>query len=80
MDEGTEIIPLVESDSYIVVDIIANYDWYLTDDTKMQISVGVKNLTDAYQSDLDRGVERDPAYIYGPSMPRTGYFGISYGL
>ncbi len=34
-----------------------------------------RNLTDAYQADLDRGPLRDAAYVYGPRMPRS--FGIS---
>ena len=30
-----------------------------------------KNLTNAYQRDLDRGPLRDPAYVYGPRTPRS---------
>ncbi|HDQ44131.1 MAG TPA: TonB-dependent receptor [bacterium] len=41
-----------------------------------RISAGVRNLTDAYQKDLDWGPERDPAYVYGPTRPRTFYFGL----
>jgi len=42
----------------------------------MKLSAGVKNLLDAYQDDLDTGPNRDPAYVYGPSIPRTFHFGI----
>lgn len=37
---------------------------------------GVKNIFNAYQDDFDSGIDRDPAYIYGPNNPRTVYFGI----
>jgi outer membrane receptor for ferrienterochelin and colicins len=37
---------------------------------------GVKNIFNAYQDDFDSGMDRDPAYIYGPNNPRTVYVGI----
>jgi outer membrane receptor for ferrienterochelin and colicins len=44
----------------------------------MLISAGVKNIFDAYQDDLDRGPNRDSAYVYGPRFPRQ--FNISAQL
>ncbi|MCU4175446.1 TonB-dependent receptor [Carboxylicivirga sp. N1Y90] len=37
---------------------------------------GVKNIFNSYQSDFDEGINRDPAYMYGPTNPRTVYFGL----
>ncbi|MCT4586264.1 MAG: TonB-dependent receptor [Carboxylicivirga sp.] len=37
---------------------------------------GVKNIFNSYQDDFDSGADRDPAYIYGPTNPRTIYCGI----
>ncbi|MBS2213811.1 TonB-dependent receptor [Carboxylicivirga mesophila] len=37
---------------------------------------GVKNILNSFQDDFDSGMDRDPAYIYGPTNPRTVYFGI----
>ncbi len=37
---------------------------------------GVKNIFNSYQDDFDTGDGRDPAYIYGPTNPRTVYAGI----
>lgn len=45
----------------------------------VEFSGGVKNIFNAYQSDFDTGIERDPAYMYGPLSPRTIYFGIRFG-
>ncbi|GAO30876.1 TonB-dependent receptor [Geofilum rubicundum] len=41
-----------------------------------QIFAGLKNILNSYQSDFDRGGERDPGYIYGPTAPRTLQFGV----
>ncbi len=42
----------------------------------IEISCGIKNITNAYQNDFDTGKNRDSNYIYGPSAPRTIYFGL----
>ena len=38
--------------------------------------VGIKNVFNSYQNDFDSGINRDPAYVYGPTNPRTVYAGI----
>lgn len=45
----------------------------------IQFYSGIKNILNSYQSDFDTGINRDPGYIYGPSSPRTIYFGIKLG-
>ncbi len=40
---------------------------------------GVKNIFNSYQSQFDTGIDRDPAYVYGPLLPRTVYFGVKLG-
>ncbi|TRX71370.1 TonB-dependent receptor [Carboxylicivirga sp. M1479] len=37
---------------------------------------GVKNIFNSYQDDFDSGIDRDPAYVYGPTNPRTIYAGL----
>lgn len=46
---------------------------------KLQFFAGVKNVFNSYQSDFDNGINRDPAYIYGPIDPRTIYIGLKLG-
>ncbi|MFV0506367.1 MAG: TonB-dependent receptor [Bacteroidales bacterium] len=46
---------------------------------KLQIFGGVKNIFNSYQSDFDKGVDRDPSYMYGPGLPRTIYIGLKIG-
>jgi outer membrane receptor for ferrienterochelin and colicins len=45
----------------------------------LQLFTGAKNIFNSYQDDFDSGINRDPAYIYGPLLPRTVYFGIKIG-
>lgn len=40
-----------------------------------QLSTGVQNLFNAYQSDQDKGKFRDSDYIYGPALPRSYFVG-----
>ncbi|KYG72733.1 TonB-dependent receptor [Roseivirga echinicomitans] len=45
-------------------------------DTSLEFFGGIKNVFDAYQSDFDYGKNRDSNYVYGPSLPRTFFFGL----
>lgn len=49
-------------------------------DRALTITLGVKNLFDARQGDLERGVDRDPYYFYGPRTPRTLFAGMRVEL
>jgi len=46
----------------------------------IEISIGVQNVLNSFQSDKDSGLERDPYYIYGPVRPRTVFFEIKTSL
>lgn len=45
----------------------------------LEFAGGVKNLFNSYQEDFDYGINRDPAYVYGPMAPRTLYFSLRFG-
>ena len=67
---------LERSDSYLQWDAGLIIDLTLAGGLEPTLNLGVKNLTDAFQEDLDRGADRDPAYFYGPVRPRTLYLGM----
>ncbi len=46
----------------------------------LTLTVGGKNLTDAYQDDLDQGLLRDSNYVYGPRLPRSLSLGLRVEL
>ena len=45
--------------------------------TAIELYGGVKNVTNSYQSDFDKGKNRDSNYIYGPAAPQTVFIGLS---
>lgn len=54
-------------------------DFKLSDDLNIQLYGGAKNLFNSFQKDFDRGIDRDPSYLYGPLTPRMFYIGIKLG-
>lgn len=65
------------SDEFFDLGMKLAYDIKLNG-TTMQVSMGVKNIFNSYQSDHDLGVNRDPGYMYGPGAPRTISFGLRF--
>ena len=56
------------------------YDIHLYKHYCLEVSCGVKNVLDQFQSDVDKGELRDANYIYGPTQPRTYFAGLSLKL
>lgn len=44
----------------------------------LTLSLGVKNLLNDFQDDLERGAFRDAGYVYGPAFPRTVHTGLKW--
>ena len=56
------------------------YTFALSKLLSLELNVGVKNIFDSYQNDIDTGAGRDSSYIYGPSLPRTYFFGVKLSM
>ena len=69
---------LRKSDPFYDLGIKLSYKFRING-AKMQLFAGMKNIFNSYQNDFDKGIDRDPGYLYGPSQPRTVYFGIKIG-
>jgi len=69
---------LNESDQFFDMGIRLSHNIKINGAT-LQWSAGIKNIFNSYQTDFDSGIDRDPSYIYGPSSPRTVYFGVRIG-
>lgn len=69
---------LRESDPFFDIGAKIAYDIVLNG-TTLELFAGAKNIFNSYQDDFDRGIDRDPGYIYGPTAPRTVYFGFKLG-
>ena len=70
----------VETKSFWDFGFKVGYTFRLSDIINLEINAGVKNIFDAYQPDIDCGAGRDSAYIYGPALPRTYFFGVKLYL
>jgi outer membrane receptor for ferrienterochelin and colicins len=66
-------------ESFIEVDLLLRHSFTVGSSASQpfEVTVGVKNIGDEYQKDLETGPERDSAFIYGPSAPRTFVFGLA---
>lgn len=52
------------------------YDFRIFNSFKLQLNAGVQNMLNSFQQDFDSGADRDSGYIYGPTLPRSFFFGI----
>ena len=77
---GAENFPLdkmVETNSFSDINTKIGYSFSLKKyGSTIEIYGGMKNLLDSYQTDFDRGKNRDSNYVYGPSLPRTFFVGL----
>lgn len=63
---------LETSSSFLTVDANVSRAFFPLDDVHAwTLTLGVRNLTDEFQEDLDQGPFRDAAYVYGPRFPRA---------
>lgn len=56
--------------------IKAAYDFKIYKSFALQLNAGMQNMLNSFQKDFDYGPDRDSGYIYGPTLPRTFFFGI----
>ena len=69
---------LVKTKSFFDLGAKITYDLRLFSKSNVQLYCGINNLFNAFQSDYDFGPDRDSGYIYGPTIPRSGYFGVKF--
>ena len=54
----------------------AAYDFKIYESFSLQLNAGVQNMLNSFQKDFDSGADRDSGYMFGPTLPRTIFFGI----
>lgn len=65
---------LKKTESFI--EINTNVSLQIIENPNISLVLGVQNVGNAYQDDFDKGQYRDSGYVYGPSRPRTFFFGL----
>jgi len=78
IDVDNEFPVWVNTRSFLEVNFKMSKEWHLHKTMPLTVSMGIQNIFNAYQDDFDTGVQRDAGYIYGPSRPRTVFFGVSF--
>jgi outer membrane receptor for ferrienterochelin and colicins len=66
----------VETPSFWDMGFKAAYDFKLYGSFGLQVNAGMQNIFNSFQKDFDSGADRDSGYMYGPTLPRTVYFGV----
>ena len=73
-----------EFDQYVLSSVFHQFDINFTYTqildkigVKIKYLIGIKNITNAFQSDFDLFKNRDSNYMYGPTTPRMIVFGLS---
>ena len=77
---GTPVDVEVNTPTFWDLNTKVSYTFNLTHKVQMNVNAGIINLFNQFQKDLDTGPERDSAYIYGPSLPRSIYAGIGFKI
>jgi len=62
---------LERTPSFAVVDVGVARTFRAGPGRRLTLGILARNLTNAYQPDVDRGPLRDSGYVYGPRFPRT---------
>lgn len=71
---------LTKTKSFFDLGAKVTYDIRLFSRSNVQLYCGVNNLFNSFQSDYDFGADRDSGYIYGPTIPQSGYFGLKFSF
>jgi outer membrane receptor for ferrienterochelin and colicins len=69
---------LVKTQEFL--DFSSKLTYEIIHNPSLKISAGVQNIFNSYQTDFDKGINRDAGYIYGPGKPRTLFFGIQTSI
>ncbi|MCK5742520.1 MAG: TonB-dependent receptor, partial [Chlorobi bacterium] len=69
---------LKETEAFLEINTKLSYKISL--DPGFELILGAQNILNSFQDDFDKGLYRDAGYVYGPSRPRTLFFGIKVGI
>jgi len=67
-----------ETPWFFNLDVGISKSFDIRENDTLTVSLGIRNLLDDTQSDLERGPFRDADYVYGPAFPRTFHAGVRW--
>ena len=66
----------VETPSFFDMGFKAAYNFRIYNSFNLQLNAGMQNIFNSFQKNFDSGADRDSGFMFGPTLPRTLYFGI----
>lgn len=73
---GDGTATLFRTDDFLEINTKFSYSTKLGKELDIKFNFGVQNVFNSFQNDFDEGPNRNSNYIYGPTRPRTFFFGI----
>ena len=80
IDPETEYTVLERTPAFLEWNTKAAYEFALRKGFYLELSAGVQNILNSFQTDFDTGADRDAGYVYGPVRPRTVFLGVKVGI
>ncbi len=77
---GTDVDLAVRTQSFFDASVRLTYCFRIFNRLDLDLTAGVTNIFNSYQSDLDKGPLRDSGYVYGPSLPRCLTLGVTLSI
>lgn len=65
---------------FVTLDVGVSRRLLVAGGRSVELQVGARNLTNAYQDDMDTGPTRDSDFVYGPRFPRALMASLRVGL
>lgn len=77
--KDNDFIQLKNTPEFFELNLRLGYTFRIRNHFNLEVSGGVQNMFNSFQRDFDTGPERDSDYVYGPTRPRTFFFGLKIG-
>ena len=65
----------VTTPDFFDMNVKLSYTFPVYQQIALQMNAGIQNIFNAYQSDQDKGKNRDSDFVYGPILPRSYFIG-----
>lgn len=78
IDPETEKTILKSTPRFFEKNAKISYNFNIEKSHQIQVSLGIQNIFNSYQSDFDSGMERDAGYVFGPNRPRTMFMSLKF--
>ena len=76
IDPDSEFTIVKRTPTFLELNTKVAYELPLDARLHLDFFAGIQNIFNSFQTDFDRGADRDAGYVYGPVRPRTFFGGV----